>query len=478
MQVMPHEPEIKPHQPLSDKIARDLEKIMDTEVTKKSYQRAPILALVPIAVLAQLSILQARAADTSAPSPAPITKAAESTTISSSQQQLPFHLDEQLAKRLNKVIDEAIEQKRIVGTVVVVAQDGQVVYKRAAGLANRENKKPMKQDSIFRLASMSKTVVSAAALKLIEEGKLKLDDPVTKFLPDFRPKLADGSSPNIQISQLLSHTSGLGYGFSEKKDGPYHQARVSDGLDQPGLTMTENMERLASVPLLSPPGSKWCYSLSIDVLGAVLEKAANSSLSEIVRSKVTAPLAMNDTDFSLPRAKRNRLTTPYYDNPARDKTGLEPLPMQALQLVAFDGGCFSFAPDRLFNEKSYPSGGAGLSGTAEDYLKLLEAIRTTDKKLLSADSFNKMKTSQIGKLSISPSGDWGFTYGSAVLLNAKPERGPHNAGTLQWGGAYGHHWFVDPTARLSVVELTNTTVEGMSGPFSKDVAKAVYGSKQ
>jgi CubicO group peptidase (beta-lactamase class C family) len=152
--------------------------------------------------------------------------------------------------------------------------------------------------------------------------------------------------------------------------------------------------------------------------------------------------------------------------------------MQALQLVPFDGGCFSFAPARLFNKSSYPSGGAGLSGTAEDYLKLLEAIRTKDNKWLSRDSYKLMCTSQIGKLSMSPGGDWGFTYGSGVLLNPKPEKGPHSAGTLQWGGAYGHHWFMDPQARLSVVELTNTTVEGMSGPFSKDIANAVYGSKK
>ncbi|CAN5478659.1 serine hydrolase domain-containing protein [soil metagenome] len=403
-----------------------------------------------------------------------------------------FTNDEQLAARINKAIDNAIEQNRIVGTVVVVAKDGRVVYKRAAGFSDRENKKPMKQDAIFRLASMSKTIVSAAALKLVEEGKIKLDDPVSKYLPNFQPKLADGSAPPILISQLLSHTSGLGYGFAEKSDGPYHRAKVSDGLDQPGLSMAENLSRLSSAPLLSQPGTKWNYSLSIDVLGAVLEQAANSSLPEIVRSRVTAPLAMTDTDFKVAKASRSRLTRPYYDNPVRLREQskqaataandtqnqiLEPLPMQALQLVSSDGGCYSFAPDRLFNEKSFPSGGAGISGTAEDYLKFLEAIRTSDKKLLNANSIKLMTTSQIGKLSISPGGDWGFTYGSSVLLNGKPEKGPYNNGTLQWGGVYGHHWFVDPVARLSVVELTNTTVEGMSGPFSKEIVKSVYGSK-
>ncbi|MFA6557618.1 MAG: serine hydrolase, partial [Candidatus Obscuribacterales bacterium] len=136
---------------------------MKRDVTRKSFKsRALALTLLPIAVFTQLSILQAQAADTSVGAPAPTTKATSATTTTttkstSSQQQLPFYLDEQLANRLNKVIDDAIEQKRVVGTVVMVVHDGRVVYKRAAGLANRENKKPMMQDSIFRLASMSKT---------------------------------------------------------------------------------------------------------------------------------------------------------------------------------------------------------------------------------------------------------------------------------------------------------------------------------
>lgn len=463
---------------------------MDKDLTKKPFDKTSlILALLQGAVLTatiSATITATTAQALAKDSTTAITTVAPVTAPAKEAAQRPLYSDEKLAARLNKVIDKAIEQKQIVGTVVVVAQDGRVIYKRAAGFADRETKRAMKQDSIFQLASMTKTIVSAAALKLIEENKLKLDDPVTKYLPDFKPKLADGSSPAILISQLLSHTSGLGYGFAEKKDGPYHKAKVSDGLDQPGLSMAENMRRLSSVPLLCQPGSKWCYSLSIDVLGAVLEKAANQSLPEIVRNKVTAPLAMTATDFNLAKGNRSRLVTAYYDNPARQqqnektldsaKSSLEPLRMQALQLVAFDGGCFSFAPARLFNLDSYPSGGAGISGTAEDYLKLLEAIRTQDKNMLSSDSYKLMTNSQIGKLSISPGGDWGFTYGSAVLLNAKPEKGPHNAGTLQWGGAYGHHWFIDPDEKLSVVELTNTTVEGMSGAFSKDIAKAVYGS--
>ncbi len=377
-----------------------------------------------------------------------------------------------LKERLDKVLERAVKNQTIVGAVVAVAQDGKVIYKRAVGYADREKQKAMQEDTIFRLASMSKTVVTAAALKLVEQGKLHLADKVSDYLPDFKPQLASGTIPDITISQLLTHTSGLGYGFSEKEDGPYHLARVSDGLDQPGLSLAENLKRLASVPLLFQPGSKWNYSLSIDVLGAVLEKAAGEPLQDIVKENVTRPLHMQETKFWL--ADDHRLATPYFDNLDKSQP---PLLMAAEQKVATAGGYFSFAPARVFDKTSYPSGGAGLVGTAGDYLKFLEALRSRDQKLLKTESFILMSENQIGDLRISPGGDWGFTYGAAILLNGKPEKGPHKSGTIQWGGAYGHHWFVDPLERLSVVGLTNTTTEGMTGAFTKDVAKAIYGSK-
>lgn len=354
---------------------------------------------------------------------------------------------------------------------MAVSRDGKIVYKRAVGFADREQARPIQEDTIFRLASMTKTVVSAAALALIEQGKLHLSDKVSTYLPDFRPADPAGGKPDITIAQLLTHTSGLGYGFSEKEGGPYHQAKVSDGLDQPGLSMSENMSRLASVPLLFEPGSKWNYSLSLDVLGAVLEKAAGEPLQDIVKKHVTRPLGMQDTKFSLD--SNRRLATPYFDNPDKSQA---PLLMAAEQRVPTAGGAFSFAPARVFDKNSYASGGAGLVGTAGDYLKFLEAVRTNDPSLLKADSYRLMKENQIGELRISQSQDWGFTYGAAILLNARPDRGPHKEGTIQWGGAYGHHWFIDPVEKLSVVGLTNTTTEGMTGAFTKDVAAAVYGN--
>jgi CubicO group peptidase (beta-lactamase class C family) len=149
--------------------------------------------------------------------------------------------------RLNQVIDRALTQSRIVGTAILVVRDGSVAFSRVAGSADRESGQPVQEDTIFRLASMTKPIVSVATLALVEQDKIHLDDPVTRWLPDFRPALSDGRRPTITVRHLLTHTAGLNYGFKEPADGPYHRAHISDGLEQPGLPIEENLRRLASV---------------------------------------------------------------------------------------------------------------------------------------------------------------------------------------------------------------------------------------
>jgi CubicO group peptidase (beta-lactamase class C family) len=156
--------------------------------------------------------------------------------------------DSALTDRLNQVIDRALSENRIVGTAILAARDGNVVFSRAAGLADRASGRPVRRDTVFRLASMTKPIVSAATLVLVEQSKIQLDDPVTRWLPEFRPALPDGRRPTITVRHLLTHTAGLNCGFKEAANGPYHRAQVSDGLDQPGLSIDENLRRLASFP--------------------------------------------------------------------------------------------------------------------------------------------------------------------------------------------------------------------------------------
>ncbi|MBM7118401.1 serine hydrolase domain-containing protein [Archangium primigenium] len=378
------------------------------------------------------------------------------------------HAEERpLQARLDQVIDQALADKRLVGTVVLVAQDGKLVYHRAAGLADREAQTPMREDALFRLASMSKPLVSAAAMALVDQGKLSLDAPITRWLPTFQPTLPDGQPAVITVRQLLTHTAGLSYGFLQPADGPYLKAQVSDGMDAPELGLEENLRRIASVPLSFAPGSRWQYSVAIDVLGAVVAQAAGAPLPKAVERLVTKPLRMPDTGFSV-RAKA-RLATPYTDGKP------EPVRMGELQVVpvAANGAAVRFVPGRAFDARAFPSGGAGMVGTAGDFLKFLEAIRKGGAPVVKPATAAQMMANQVGPLETQGPG-WGFGFGGAVLGDPARAKSVQSAGTWQWGGAYGHSWFVDPERRLTVVALTNTSFEGMSGAFPAALIQALY----
>ncbi|QRK13785.1 beta-lactamase family protein [Archangium violaceum] len=363
-------------------------------------------------------------------------------------------------------MDQALADKRVVGTVVLVARDGQVIYHRAAGEADREAHTPMREDAIFRFASMSKPLVSAAALALVDQGKLGLEDPVTRWLPDFRPRLADGREAVITVRQLLTHTAGLNYGFLEPEDGPYHRAGVSNGMDAPGLGLEENLRRIASVPLSYEPGTRWGYSVATDVLGAVVARAGGAPLPKVVERLVTRPLGLRDTGFTV--KDRKRLATPYADGKP------EPVRMGELHVVPWGASSMRFVPGRVFNARSFPSGGGGMVGTAGDFLKFLEAVRTGGAPVLKPATATLMSTGQIGTLEMPGSPGWTFGFGAAVLVDATLAGTPQSVGTWQWGGAYGHYWFVDPKQRLSVVVMTNTAIEGLPGAFPAAIRDAVY----
>lgn len=374
-----------------------------------------------------------------------------------------------LAGQLDAAVDKAIAEQNVVGTVVIIARDGQIIYHRAAGLADRESQRPVREDTIFRLASMTKLIVSVAALALVEQGKLRLDDPVSRWIPEFRPVLADGREPVITVRQLITHTSGLGYGFLEKPDGPYQKAQVSDGLAEPGMSIAENLRRLASVPLLFEPGARWHYGLSIDVLGEVIARAGGDSLPEIVRRLVSEPLGLRDTGFAIAPADRERLATPYAE-------GKPPVRMAEKHVLPLGGLSIRFAPSRIFDPRSFPSGGAGAAGTARDYLRFLEAIRTGGAPILRRETVLLITQNQIGSLGAGddPSAlgpGWGFGLGAGVIVDPAASKSPYNPGTWTWGGVYGTSFWVDPTARLSVVILTNSAADGTLG---EAITNAVY----
>lgn len=223
----------------------------------------------------------------------------------------------QLRSAIDKAIDDALMQERIVGTVVLVSIDGSLTYQRAAGFADREAGRRMQLESIFLLSSVTKPIVTAAALALIDKGVMHLDDAVSTWLPDFSPRLPDGSLPRVTLRHLLTHSAGLSYAFMERGDGPYRRLAISTGLDNTNDDLSDLIRKLNAAPLAYRPGEGWGYSMSLDVLGAVIERATERTLSDAVATLVTSPLQMEDTAFSV--VDRSRLVTHYGDGTPRPR---------------------------------------------------------------------------------------------------------------------------------------------------------------
>ncbi|MEC5317378.1 serine hydrolase domain-containing protein [Brenneria populi subsp. brevivirga] len=376
-----------------------------------------------------------------------------------------------LYSRIQAVVQQALDDRRLVGAVVLVARDGETIHRQAAGWADRENAWVMPTDAIFRLASASKPIVSTAALVLVAQGRLGLDDSIDRWLPEFRPRLADGRSARITARQLLSHTAGLGYRFFEADaHGPYARVGVSDGMDASCISLEENLRRIASVPLLYEPGTAWGYSLATDVLGALIERAYGAPLDAAVRQLVTGPLGMTDTGFVALDAQR--VATAYVND--------APQPHRLAEgetVSSFEGSVgIAYSPARIFDPQAFPSGGAGMAGTAEDFLRLLEALRQGCGALLPDELIVEMARDQTGGRELPDAPGFGFGLGFSVLRDQTLADSPESEGTWRWGGAYGHSWFVDRAQGLSVVAFTNTLYEGVSGRFVTDLRDAVYGA--
>lgn len=376
-----------------------------------------------------------------------------------------------LTDRLNGVIDSFLAEQKLVGLVLLVLQDGIIRFLRAAGQADREAGRAMQPDTIFRFASLTKPIVTAAVMRLVEQGQLDLTDPITRYLPDFRPQLSDGSTPVITLHHLLTHTAGLSYGFLQPPNGPYPLAGISDGLDAPGRSFADNLARIAAVPLAYRPGTRWGYSVALDVLGAALEKVSGERLPHLVERLVTGPLQMADTAFTC--REPARLAVAYGDHPGA------PIRLSGTAVIPFAGASgIRVSPERFTDPASFPSAGAGMLGTLPDFAGFLESIRLGGAPILRAESVARMMCSQIGNLQVDiRDPGWGFGYGWAVLIDPVAAASPHSAGTLQWGGVYGHSWFIDPQARLTVIGLTNTAVAGMTGAFPMAIRDAVYGAR-
>ena len=275
--------------------------------------------------------------------------------------------------RIDVILNDAIKQNEIPGAVALIAKNGKIVYYKAFGMADNESKRALKRDDIFRIASQTKAITSTAVMMLWEEGKFKLDDPVSKYIPEFKnARILDSlierdssytSKPAdkaITIRHLLTHTSGIGYGFIDGDNRfkkIYQKAKVVDAFTTQSLTIGENIKKLAKLPLHHQPGEKFTYSEGLDVLGYLIEIVSGKPLDQFFRERIFAPLGMDDTWFYLPPSKYNRLVSVQTKKDDR--------------WVKYPATSFYDPEYPIKGAKTFFSGGAGLSSTAKDYASFL-----------------------------------------------------------------------------------------------------------
>lgn len=375
-------------------------------------------------------------------------------------------LDAAKLKRLNALLQDAVARKQIAGGVVLLARHGKLGYLQAIGWRDTEAKKAMTPDTLFRLASMTKPITSVAALMLVEDGKLGLNDPVSKYITEFKdpkllvPDLGIGNfalvsaGREITLRDLLTHTSGLTYRFwgIQPWAALYRMDGVSDGLAHPLGTSADNVRRLAKQPLLFRPGSAWAYGLSTDVLGVVVEKASGQDLPTFLRERIFRPLKMADTSFFIPRAKKDRLAALYVlgTDGKLMRVGDEPLTLGEVVISA----AYPYERDDEFF-----SGGAGLISTARDYTRFLQMLLNGGEfdgvRLLQPETVQQMTSDQIGtlRMNIDMYGDR-FGYGFGVLSEAGKRWDAASTGSYSWGGLFHTYFWVDPKKDLIGVLMT------------------------
>jgi CubicO group peptidase (beta-lactamase class C family) len=331
-------------------------------------------------------------------------------------------------------------------------------------LADVEKNTPMKTDSIFRIASMTKPITSVAVMMLFEEGKLFLTDPVSKFIPAFRSStVMEGALAEVRpvparraitIRDLLSHRSGLTYGFLNggPVGGGYRRNGVTDGLTSTTMTLEENVNKLAAEPLVSQPGERFNYSLSVDVLARVVEVVSGQAFDVFLRERIFKPLKMVDTDFVVPDAKWSRFVAVYSPD---GKGGIRPMN----DPETF--GNTNMSPWQLYKAgRTYFSGGAGLASTASDYARfanmLLNGGTLDGVRLLSPKTVELMTMSHTSELTpplplLGPGVNFGLGFRVVTDLAATQSLGSN--GLYGWIGIYGTTFWVDPKEKLVAVML-------------------------
>ena len=354
--------------------------------------------------------------------------------------------------RLDSLLDGAVADGSITGAVGLVLRDGRVMYERSVGWADKASTRRMQADAIFRIASQTKALTSVSILALVEQGRISLDDQVSRFIPSFAKTMVLDSGMTapvaarrpITIRDLLTHTAGISYGTDAQVAALYRAKGLGDamgfgfyfsGQSEP---ICSSIDRLGTLPFVKQPGTAFVYGYNTDILGCVVERASGLPLDEFIRMRITAPLKMVDTHFFLPPAKRSRLATVYASDSAGHSQRAGDGPMGQGDYV--DG------PRRSF------SGGAGLLSTAGDYARFLQMMLNggvlDGARILAPRTVALMTSNQTGTLYANDGRGFGLGFSTVDRLGAD---GFRSVGSFGWGGAYGSSYTVDPQERLVIV---------------------------
>jgi len=359
------------------------------------------------------------------------------------------------AKRLSRIdqmCQEEIDNENLPGIVALVARNGKIVFHQAYGYSEPQSGKKMKKDAIFRIASQSKAITATAVMMLWEEGLFRLDDPISKFIPEFKnPQVLSGftfgdtsytsrpATREIRIRDLLTHTSGIGYGVidgDERIRMIYEKAGITDLFTTKNITIEESVKKLAVLPLHHNPGEKQTYSEGLDVLGYFIEIVSGLPFDQFLRERLLDPLGMADTWFYLPNNLADRLT------PVQHNVNGE---WQNYPVTFYD------TDYPIKGAKSFFSGGAGLSSTVKDYATFLQMYLNGGElngiRILSRTTVATIMNNHYVEVFKGQDSHYGLAFG---VLNEQgtSKGGKGSVGTFEWSGYFNTQYFADPQEKI------------------------------
>lgn len=389
-------------------------------------------------------------------------------------------MSQERLERIEDMCERAVKEGDVPGIVALVVRNGKIVLHKAYGMADNESERALKKDDIFRIASQSKAITSTAVMMLWEEGKFRMDDPISRYIPEFEnAQVLDTVYPDgtydtknadkpITIRHLITHTSGLGYGVI---DGDarirkiYADAGITDLFTTENISIGESVRKLAKLPLHHNPGERFTYSEGLDVLGYFIEVMSGMPFDEFLRTRIFDPLGMDDTWFYLPDSKHDRLVSVQKKEDGK---------WMKYPITFYD------TDYPKTGAKTFFSGGAGLSSTAKDYATFLQMYLNKGElngiRILSRTTIQFMLSNQVGDHRGANSGsDYGLAFG-LVDQNGQDKGGRGSVGTFDWGGYFNTQYFADPKERIIGVLMKQTqgpTSDNTGWKFRQLVGQAV-----